>query len=633
MTNKNNDLILMFVCFIMTLFLGGCSSDIDIENKSEIQIRGDIAKLTFMVGESFDDALMNTRSKILNDTIREKLGDRYILETVITPEKTSALTRAETTTTVADNVKILVIAYRGNKLYKREVATVSGGKFSIHLPVGETFKLRFYAHNVPNQPVSTDFCTGIWTPGNTSESGVDSYIAGDNAMLESFSETPRDMMWAKIDAINVTSTTKLPAINFKHLFCKVSLSVNCEENMTAVTAVLGPQSYSNATADISTTDAVSGWTGTGTRMDAKISGTSSGAKNISGEIDLIPYETGNMTLKYEKITINGINYKTSTPKDLGQAFRRGGRYTITSTVKTDDMITITYDANGGIMPDGNKTTTISVAKGIAIDVVAKCNQYPYYQDEMGGIRAQIGWSRTKTYTSNPQYLLKQVIYNQSYQQNITLYAIWTNIAWSPGFLNIDNGNAKWNAYNYISADYTPTAASPLPSEDCKDYFPYNSMTIGFSSGPTKEPRTKDPCKLMGEKWRLPTSNEAYDVVRTNNVSSSNGFWRGTKREPESSLKDKYLYFAYTGAVSFAYLEEGTLRSSKSWVNIYRGSRFHVNKSVKKTYAEGLTSNWYSANDKEWWAYETVGIYDSNTAGMDQPSLSSESSLPVRCVHD
>lgn len=330
-------------CLALSSILGGCSSDTDIENSGEVQINGNMGTLTFTIGDSdFSNDPLKTRSAVQSDTIYEELGDGYVMETVITPESESTLTRAGTTA-VKDGVKILVIAYRGVKLYKREVATVQSGKFSVHLPAGETFKLLFYSYNKPGESAPTGyFRQEEWIPG-TDESGTDSHFATDAATLViKTDEIPRDMMWTKLDALTVTVTSKLPSIDFKHLFCKVNLKVSCDDPMTAIVAVLGPQTYSNATVDIST----GSWTGAGNRVDSKIETllTSGESTNMSNSIDLIPFESGNLTLKYEKITIKGKDYKTNVGKDLGKEFKRGNRYTINSKV--------TIPSNTPVEPDG-----------------------------------------------------------------------------------------------------------------------------------------------------------------------------------------------------------------------------------------------------------------------------------------
>lgn len=536
--NKKNifQILLITGCLSLICLLGACNEEDDIAN-NQVMINGNTAILTFTVGESdFNSEQINTRSTVPNDTVRQELGDGYVIETVIAPDTVSALTRGATSTTnvVRNNVKILVIAYRGNSLYKREVATVLNGKFAIHLPVGETFNLRFYAHNVPNQPVSTDFCTGTWKPGNTSESGDDSYIAEDNATLERFSETPRDMMWAKVDAINVTSTTKLPTINFKHLFCKVILNVTCDDDMTALTAVIGPKAFPNANVDISVDpneENNQGWVGMGDRIETKIeSTTTGGAKQLGGQTDLIPNESENITLGYEKITIFGQDYKTTTPNDLKLIFTRGHRYTITSKVRKDDLVTITYHPNGvtadDVMFKYKKGTKIALPE----DTFKPPLEHVLYtwneQSDGKGLDHENGDSLTLT-------------------ANIDLYAIWKNPC-VPGY---DGHAYLWDAKTAFEGSFNDGSlpqSHERATHSAIEFPSQETMLAAFQKpkytthpGHWPEYLTIKNERATGGGWiQKPNSNRSTIDNRTRAVS--------LKRPSNKHLCDNYVFLPCRG---------------------------------------------------------------------------------------
>lgn len=558
--NKKNifQILLITGCLSLICLLGACNEEDDIVN-NQVIINGNTAILTFTVGESdFDSEQINTRSTVPNDTVRQELGDGYVIETVIVPDTVSALTRAitSTTNTVRDRVKILVIAYRGENLYKREVATVENGKFAIHLPPGETFKLLFYSHNEPNQPAPTEYCSSIgWKPStNTSESGEGSYLATDGATINVVeNEKARDMMWATAN-VTVTSTTRLEEINFKHLFCKVILNVTCDDDMTALTAVISPKAFSNAKVDISVDPNEENnhrWVGMGTLKETKIeSTTTGGAKQLGGQTDLIPNESENITLGYEKITIFGQDYKTTTPKDLGLIFTRGHRYIMTSKVKKDDLVTITYHPNGGtgddMMLQYKRGTNIVLPEDTFVPPLE--NVLYTWNTQSDGTGQDYENGTTLTLTSN-----------------IELYAIWKNPCvptrseahyfWDakkpyPGYF--DGDDAKPHAS--LTATYT---AKLLPSwstlEEMSAFPVYSNTNRDY-------PRFIDILgdEYWGGAW-VANPKHVQDIWRFKSK------WDKTSERPSNKyLCDYYIFFPNVGTYSGITWDGNNL---ETWKNV------------------------------------------------------------------
>lgn len=540
MNYKKNifQILLTTGCLSLICLLGACNGEDDIVN-NQVIINGNTAILTFTVGESdFNSEQINTRSTVPNDTVRQELGDGYVIETVIAPDTVSALTRGATpaTHTVKDDVKILVIAYRGENLYKREVATVKSGKFAIHLPPGETFKLLFYSYNEPNQSAPTEYCsTNGWTQSiNPSESGEDSYFATGGATINVVeNETARDMMWTTAN-VTVTSTTKLEKINFKHLFCKVILNVTCDDDMTALTAVIGPKAFSYAKVDISADpngNSNKRWVGMGTRQDAKIvSNTTGGAKQLGGQTDLIPKESEKMTLGYEKITIYGKDYKTAAPTALTANLTRGHRYTITSKVKKQNLVTVTYHENAG-----EKKTMVTDLKPGDMIVLPEDIFVPQLEHVL------YTWN-TKADGTGTDY---ENGYSLKVTSNIDLYAIWRNPC-VPGY---DGKTYLWDAKTAFTGslnddtapqmhDDATQSASGCPTRESMDMVAgMNSIDTDTLSLP--EYRTLDNQLARGGVWiRNPkTIRDTASKTRANR----------TTRPTIKQLCDEYCFFPNRGS--------------------------------------------------------------------------------------
>ena len=358
---KKYSYLILFAITTLTGFLYGCGKENDFVNDGTgITISGNMATLTFRVNESLPEEAY-TRASFQCDTVRQQLNDSLMIETVISPDYGMPTRASEVKNNVTNTTMlVLVESETRGKFYKCELANVDNGKLTIHLPVGETYKLYLlavngvkYANAAAAWSSFNGYLTGTWTDGGDSAWSGGSKLAGDNAgMGGKNGETTRDLICATTTSFTVSGGAKLPAIELKHQFCQTKLTLQSStggEAISAWEATVGPQAYQEAN-DISFT--FGSWTGGGTRQDIKLTNADIVPKLF------IPQTSGDITLKYDKVVIGGRAYKSNTPITINKKFEKGHRYLFTGTVKKPVVYNLTVNTS----PTGITTPTITPSK-------------------------------------------------------------------------------------------------------------------------------------------------------------------------------------------------------------------------------------------------------------------------------
>lgn len=231
-------LIAGLVCLVT-----GCGNGSEDITSPGFVVRDGIASLTLDVVSSYADASVQSRAVLASDTVRRNLEDGSMLEAVLVDE-TRAVTRNVVRRELKEDAKIIVLAYEGERLYKKENATVTDGKIKIHLPEGRTYKLVFYTYNDVKKIPRYEVVSGSLVDGDET-SGEGACLFGDDTVLRMVTEVWNDAMWATVD-LSVTPAVKFPSVVFGHLFSAVEieatyLTSSSDEGIGEYTAMSEPE--------------------------------------------------------------------------------------------------------------------------------------------------------------------------------------------------------------------------------------------------------------------------------------------------------------------------------------------------------------------------------------------------------
>ncbi len=323
--------IVKAIILVVTLVLGvaGCADNGVEVTSTGVVIRNGIASLTFDAVSSYMDDLSRSRSILQPDTVRMAFEDGYVMEAILVDEMQMTHTRGIVKNELVNGAKILVFAYRGNTLYKKEEATVANGKITIHLPEGETFKLVFYTNNQTSAPVYT-LAGGSQVAGDAT-SGNNAFLFKDNAILNPVLETS-DAMRAEME-LEITSATKLPSIVFSHLFSAVKVRLSntgSNEVVTSFTAST-PEDWAYSGARVSIENGT--WNGTGDATPLFTYNNPEGTTIAESDyVHAIP-KSENFKLKIPGVVIGGVTGAYDMEIPFGKPLQKGHRYVVKINVK------------------------------------------------------------------------------------------------------------------------------------------------------------------------------------------------------------------------------------------------------------------------------------------------------------
>ena len=360
---------ILLVTGIMILY-GSCSGEASKDDFAGVVIRDGMASLTFELSSSYEDsgtsALPKNRAVFQPDTVRQELGDDWMLEAVLLEESQETHSRAIAKTVVSDGTKINVFAYRGSVLYKKEETTVHNGKITIHLPEGEAFRLVFYSNNSTTAHTYS-LVSGSQEPADVT-SGDNAYIFKDNAVLAPVSETA-DVMYAENVLGSITSGTKLGSIEFKHLFSQVRLELTNTASSERITFFSASTSSAYSSARVNVANGTWMGEGSGTTLPLSYSD-ATGATTVASEfVDIIP-TNAEFRFSLSKVIIGGVQTNLVTSLGFGRVLEKGHRYTLKVGVKrlTKYSLTVNTNPTGITTPVIDPLETAGYTAGMEINI-------------------------------------------------------------------------------------------------------------------------------------------------------------------------------------------------------------------------------------------------------------------------
>ena len=501
--------------FLCVVFLSGCRQEDEADNGNE---PGEPVAVTVpLEGGKFESvAPVSTRGSSSPEsfTVTEDLGDGFIMETSLVPV-TPVVTRASRAAGLANDVRILVIAYReSGELYKYQQITPASPQ--VYLPQGERFKLLFYSYNDSSGPdISGDY-------GDVSvASGKRGYLFGKGASLTNRKkeERRRNVMWAKIDLTpKITSGTTLESITFTPLFSRLDwrlLSVvgpitECSGGIRG-TYEYGNIKLGNLINLRSGDNGTETWSGAGSaNYTAPVRFAEAGGTDITSSKTMFCPNVGqSLVLGLESITVGGKTFRDKS-YTFSRRLRSGVDYRAESTIKRRLTVTFTAGRGGSVSPAGEQTanmydteisSTATPKSGWTFD--------GWYRIGSDGERKV---SSAADITVDGRRLRVRV---NSKTDGLRFEArfIGPNIEWAPGNLRYDG-----TKYSFVSN--TQWGANTLDTPDMGVYFQWGHVLPYDGTGNRKTEawnNNNDPCRKMGDGWMLP-----YDYMV---IKDGRGKWR------------------------------------------------------------------------------------------------------------
>lgn len=570
MIKIHNILILVAVTCCTGLFCS-CGDDTELPTDGTgVHINGDNATLTFQVGESISEEA--TRAHFKCDTVIQKLNDSLVLETVIIPDYADIMTRSNKAQLIKSPTTILTVSKSNGKYYKRELSTVTtDGKFSIHLPVGMTFDLVFYAVNGQSSTIAdfNGYFTGDWVAGGL---GDGSMLAGSNGALQTkTNETARDLIYYQHTGLTVNSTTKLPKIDMKHLFCKAKVYVSAGEDTTAEWQATVDPSCKNAS--VSLQEPGVPWITTGERMSSKVNQT-------KDSVIFIPAYNEEISLSFDKLFVDGVNFDYLSHTFRDKHFERGHSYIIKVQVKKPDFNIIfkTYTHSGYAKFNISKYNR--TAKKWEL-VPENQNQEPCtYVGELGdSIKAEIVCNGSTDRVIHSWYDYTEA--GDKYDEYYIIGGKDYQIGFTPfqrGYISADNrtfyacitNSTSDYTYSYIvrsyehapgnlKANYTFESSQEKDGAVWQIYRSTPSTT--YDNSWVGDLNSIDPCTKVleyGGGWKAPRSNKIQPGLRylyeinwvKGTYNGVTGMYYGATEAPKdvAGVREKYLFLPLVDTV-------------------------------------------------------------------------------------
>lgn len=406
-----NEKILSVAFLLAVLCLYSCNE----EEKQEQMLVGNLVTLHVPVNGIDEGGAESaqTRGTAQNTaiTVEEELEEGLTFECVLTPDVTAKTRAGVSASPVADNAKILMIAYWSNgNLYKYETFTPANPK--IHLPEGENFKLIFYSYNSTEAPALDGIVSGGIQSGS-----FGGYFSPGAGLRDKDEDYDKNLMWTKIeDTGEISTSTILPGIIFTHLFSQVQWTAQSTAGpITACKASLFP-TLLNATIrigelkDLAPNDR-NVWSGDpagswgrplidfSTSAGASATVTSGAPQTMS----FIPNEGREISVELDHITVNG-NVFAAKSINFNKKLSRGIRYLLTSNIKRKCTITFESEDNtkGYVTLNGEQSITQSVTSW---GEQLSCTPRAAYHHKFDGWYSSKDGFRTKLSTTAGMYTI------------------------------------------------------------------------------------------------------------------------------------------------------------------------------------------------------------------------------------
>ena len=469
-----NEKILSVAFLLAVLCLYSCNE----EEKQEQMLVGNLVTLNVPV-DGIDEGgaeSAQTRGTAQNTaiTVEEELEEGLTFECVLTPDVTAKTRAGVSASPVADNAKILMIAYWSNgNLYKYETFTPANPK--IHLPEGGNFKLIFYSYNSTEAPALDGIVSGAIQSGS-----FGGYFSPGASLRDKDEDYDKNLMWTKIeDTGEISTSTILPGIIFTHLFSQVQWTAQSTAGpITACKASLFP-TLRNATIRIGELKDMAPnernvWSGDpagswgrplidfSTSAGASATVTSGAPQTMS----FIPNEEREISVELDHITVNG-NVFTAKSIKFNKKLSRGIRYLLTSNIKR--RCTITFESEDNTKGYVSLTGEQSVASW---GEQLSCTPRAAYQHKFDGWYSSKDGFRTKLSTTAGMYTIDDdgkltVTVNKdtegyTYQARFAFTKVrvqWVCVPEEGGSINqlylmFDKGGSAHSEVTNISSNYT-----------------------------------------------------------------------------------------------------------------------------------------------------------------------------------
>lgn len=349
--------------------LSSCSEEREenpVETGRMVDVSLDFGGVSYNEDED-NSATRTTSEEPITSTVTLENGME--LQAVLSVDKQEAQTRAAST--LASDAKIVVIAYKGGKLYSKSVITPSNAK--IKLAEGGQFDLVFYSYN--SNSITPDVACSA---GSVDSNGLFSSDAVLTPITESYlnvNNAGYNSMWAKTSTGTVTSGMTLPTITFGYLNARLKTVINSRP----------VDQYGTITkADITYNAAYGYQVGFSNTGAAVTFGTSQEVwltpESGLGTTQVIyPYRqlltNGNLIIKIADMTIHGQQFTNKT-FIFGKSLTSGKSYTITIAANRPTY-KLTFDLNHGAPGDGESMeTTYAPRTGITFATQQTLNTHP-----------------------------------------------------------------------------------------------------------------------------------------------------------------------------------------------------------------------------------------------------------------
>ena len=481
-----NKLLFRTVFFCLSvLSLCSCRQDDDTDRSNE---SGDLVAVNIPIEgvrvESADSPL--TRGGSADTlTVTEELEDGFILETSLMPVS-AGITRASSTTGLANDVQILAIAYKeSGELYKYQYFTP--GSPVIHLPKGERFKLVFYSYNSTTKPDISRDITGSVSPVTNGA------IFSKNASLNDKSESHKNnVMWGQIDLTPViTSGVSLSGVTFTHLFSRLDWRLQSVVGVITECSGSVRNTYENGTIKLGNlvnarggTNGNDTWIGAGNAdYAAPVTFVSVGSTDItSSKTVFCPNVGQEIVLALDRIVVGGKTF-TGQRHTFPTKLKRGVDYRAESIIKRRMTVTFRAASGGAVTPEGAQTAT---AYGEKITCTAKPlsgKSVEWYRD---GVKLAANTLSEVMDGDRITVTVNETTEGKVYEAKFT-DGPWAsgNLIYKDGKYSFSGGVNTPDEYCWLAGSLNPNKIVPVS---------------GF----------RDPCKQIkaeGGGWRMPTISD------------------------------------------------------------------------------------------------------------------------------
>ena len=585
--------------FLCVVFLSGCRQEDEADNGNE---PGEPVAVTVpLEGGKFESvAPVSTRGSSSPEsfTVTEDLGDGFIMETSLVPV-TPVVTRASRAAGLANDVRILVIAYReSGELYKYQQITPASPQ--VYLPQGERFKLLFYSYNDSSGPdISGDY-------GDVSvASGKRGYLFGKGASLTNRKkeERSRNVMWAKIDLTpKITSGTTLESITFTPLFSRLDwrlLSVvgpitECSGGIRG-TYEYGNIKLGNLINLRSGDNGTETWSGAGSaNYTAPVRFAEAGGTDITSSKTMFCPNVGqSLVLGLESITVGGKTFRDKS-YTFSRRLRSGVDYRAESTIKRRLTVTFMAGKGGSVSPAGEQTANAygdRLSASATVDTGWKFKGW-YQKRESGDILVSTDNRNIIVNGLNLTVIMNGSTENNTYEARFSK----NGLEWASGNLQYRDGKyifcneigkcGNWYHMFWMRGSEVPEGKETAPG------------TLGV-----------DPCKRVdidGGGWRTPTVSE----IRKLRFTGWSGSYMTAIYEEGDGQKISFPWGRQIGYWGYWY-------QSVDYAAIRDDGQAHVRVRIFPEIKENIQ---WSAGSKIGYPYNgLVGLYNIKS--------------PIRCVRE